>query len=214
MMTNLLTGLHVARQRARPWQRALECAAALLVGASALTLALPADARPRMPDLPIGVAPYSVALSVVLVLLAWLAYRDQRTRQVPNWAVYALMLAALARAAMLREPVFLLFWGALWLAWSARVFGGGDAKLLMGLFGLFPNAQMLATFVGGVLVTGIPQVLWKYRGQWLSATRRAGWRIMSRQILPGVEELETQGRAGTWRYALIGAAYLMLFWRG
>lgn len=146
-----------------------------------------------------------------LVFLTVLAWRDQATRQVPNWAVYPLMAAGLVRAILGGDAAFVPYWIVIWIGWCARVYGGGDAKFLLGLFGMFPNERMVWAFVIGVLATGVPALVWKYRGRWLPSLRGAAWRLVSRQFLPAPAELAASGRPGLYHYCLAGAVYVLWF---
>jgi Flp pilus assembly protein protease CpaA len=160
--------------------------------------------------------PFPLAMAAIDLLLLWLAVVDLRTRHVSNALTYPLMAAGIARAALLADPSFLLFWGVLWLLWIARIYGAGDAKLLMGLFGLFPNMEMVWSLAMAVLATGIPYLVIKHRRiltnsqQLGTALRSIGWRIITGQWLPSQDKLDEEGVPFVFAFSLGGAAYLFV----
>ena len=146
------------------------------------------------------------------LLLAWIAIHDLRTRRVPNWVTYPLMAVGVLRAIVFLDATFLLYWVGLWLLWSAHFMGGGDAKLLMGLFGLFPDFQFAWLVALCILVTGLPYLTYKYRHQWRSiprALRRMLWRLITRQFLPSQAEFEKDAVPYAFSFCLAGGIYLL-----
>lgn len=153
--------------------------------------------------------PTPLAVGGMIVLFIWISVNDFKTRRVPNAVTYPLMLIGIVRAIALGDGVFLLYWAVFFTLWSARFIGGGDAKLLMGLFGLFPDFQ-LAWFVAvSVLVTGLPYLAYKYRYQWRSIPRTLFWRLLTRQFLPSPAEFEKDAVPYAFSFCLAGAAYLL-----
>lgn len=75
------------------------------------------------------------------------AYRDLKTREIPNPLTLGMMAAGLVLSAlhvyaghlwfMVAVPVAMA-WILSWALWRAGLFGGGDAKLLMGISALLP----------------------------------------------------------------------------
>jgi len=159
---------------------------------------------------------FTVAIIGMDALLLGIAIGDLRTRRVPNLVTYPLMLAGILRAIWFHDPVFLLYWGALWLLWTARFIGGGDAKLLMGLFGLFPDMRMTWLVAASVFVTGIPYLVYKHRhaltnvSGWGSALRTLGMRLITLQLLPSPSEFDREAVPFAFSFCLAGAAYLWL----
>ena len=109
------------------------------------------------------------------VYLAIVIVCDLRTRTIPNrltlpvmagvlgWQFYKTGWAAL---------VVLPFWAGIFALWTAHLYGGGDAKLLMVLVGLWPRADFLLVEAVISLLVGIPLLVWKYRGKpWPEAAR-------------------------------------------
>ncbi|MBI4149370.1 prepilin peptidase, partial [Candidatus Woesearchaeota archaeon] len=112
----------------------------------------------------------------VLALLALLAllvasYTDLKTREVPDWLSYSLIAAGLGIraifAAVLQNPWlllygvlgFALFWVLGYGMYRLGQWGGGDAKLLMGLGALmgfqWPDAEVLSFLVLIILIGGL-----------------------------------------------------------
>lgn len=78
---------------------------------------------------------------------------------VPIEITYPLMLAGIMRAIVVGDPMFLLYWFALAMIYLLNVVGGGDVKLLMGMFGLFPHLEFFIVMEVVILVTHLPIVL-------------------------------------------------------
>ncbi len=182
----------------------------LLVGV--VTLLALALVFPRLlPD-----APIPVAVVGMDALFVGISLHDFRTRSVPNMVTYPLMTVGALRALLFHDPGFLIYWGALWLLWTARFMGGGDAKLLMGLFGLFPDMRMTWLVASSVLLTGIPFLLYKHRRAltsaqgWRSALKRLGWRLVTLQLLPSESDFNKEAVPFAFSFCLAGAVYLLL----
>lgn len=160
--------------------------------------------------------PDSVSMLGMDALFIGIALHDLRTRRVPNLVTYPLMAVGILRAMFLRDPGVLAYWGVLWLLWTARFMGGGDAKLLMGLFGLFPDMQMTWLVSASVLVTGIPFLIYKHRRAlvdvrgWWSVLHNLGLRLVTLQLLPSQSEFEKEAVPFAFSFCLAGAAYLFL----
>ncbi|MBI3913102.1 MAG: prepilin peptidase [Chloroflexi bacterium] len=103
--------------------------------------------------------PFPIALVAWGGLLVMISILDFKFRRVPNVLTYPMMAVGIARAILLTDPNFLPYWGAVWILWSLRFFAGGDAKLLMGLFGLWPDIRLVGITAAVVLVTGIPYLV-------------------------------------------------------
>lgn len=150
---------------------------------------------------------------------------DLKARRVPNWLTLPALAVVLAwRAARFvlssargapgaAELTFLVPWAVIVLAlWPLRVFGGGDCKVLMVLFGVFPTWDMfiLALLVSG-LVIGVV-LIWRYAHQ-----RRLGhlaiwlWsRLSTGQLRPTDEELAARGEPTAFLFAAAGLCMLIL----
>lgn len=179
--------------------RAYKIFVSIGIGALAFGLVFP-DALPISP---------SITIAGMLALFIWISVNDFKTQRVPNAVTYPLMLIGIVRAIALGDGLFLLYWVVFFTLWSARFIGGGDAKLLMGLFGLFPDFQ-LAWFVAvSILVTGLPYLAYKYRREWRTIPRTLFWRLLTRQFLPTPAEFEKDAVPYAFSFCLAGVAYLL-----
>ena len=169
--------------------------------------------------------PAWVSLALKGAITLWLivvSVWDRAERRVPNGLVLPAMLGALlwqvyASIAGKYEtgspPIMfvLVAWVVLFVLWQAHVFGGGDAKLLMALFAMFPTTQFLLVFAVVVLAVTLPLVVLRVARTGLRHTwRNLQERIASGQVLPTAEDLRTQGRPHCWSLALPGVIYLWL----
>lgn len=115
-------------------------------------------------------------LFLTILALAWItlaSIQDLKRREVYNWISFSLVIFALAYRAIysvIHSDFMFLFYGLLGLGifiilgyafYYARVFAGGDAKLLMSLgavlpvsLSLFPNFMILSLFIFILLLTG------------------------------------------------------------
>ena len=102
-------------------------------------------------------------LAFLYILFA--SFQDLRTREIANWLSFSLIAFVLAYRAFYANHFndwnfflfgvigVLLFVGFGYALYYGRVFAGGDAKLLMGLGGVFPyNNYLDFVFLGGGFV--------------------------------------------------------------
>ena len=107
----------------------------------------------------------------------------------------------------------LLAWVACFGLWELHVMRAGDAKTLMGLFALFPNAEFVAFLMMAVFVLVLPVVLLRLRGRrWGEILAAFGKWMKEGQFLPSERRLQEQGRPYVWSYCLPGVVYLWLLW--
>lgn len=115
---------------------------------------------PSLP--PLGFMDVRAVLLAIILLIAGIY--DLQTGRVPPEITYPLMGAAIVRALVLKDPVFLLAWGMLIVIYLLHILGGGDSKLLMGLFGLFPFVSFYYAFAIFWVITHYPlMVYWRLR---------------------------------------------------
>ncbi len=118
---------------------------------------------------------------------------------------------SVVRSIIERDASILFFWSVIFLLWSLHFYGGGDAKLLMGLFGLMPDIRLLWIVSIVLVVTGIPFLAHKY---WHTPPRALASglsrRIQSGGFLPSDQELD-QGVPFAFAYCIAGAVYLWVF---
>lgn len=140
---------------------------------------------------------YSVAFSGLLIM----SIVDWRTRLVPPELSRAWMLAGIAVSVWrfvqtrVADPLLVsLGYGVgIYLIWQFGVLGGGDAKLLIGAFGLWPDPD-LASFI--VVITFL------YSGGALL------WRHRIKILQPAVWLTEVTWMPATWSFALA----IVLYW--
>jgi Flp pilus assembly protein protease CpaA len=177
----------------------------VVIACGALTLVFPKASPIPSPIAAVGMS----------VWLLWIGLDDIRIRRVPNTVTYPLMLIGIVRAVACGDGTCLLYWVVFFTLWMMRFMGGGDAKLLMGLFGIYPDFQ-LAWLVGlCVLITGLPYLAFKYRSRWRTIPRTLLWRLITRQFLPSQAEFEKDAVPYAFSFCLAGAMYLMapVVWR-
>jgi len=151
-----------------------------------------------------------IAFVGMVGLFMWISLNDFKTRRVPNAVTYPMMTVAIVRAIAFHDGVFLLYWGVFFALWMSHFMGGGDAKLLMGLFGLFPDFQLAWLVAGSILVTGLPYLAYKYRHQWRTIPRALFWRLITRQFLPSQAEFEKEAVPYAFSFCLAGGVYLLI----
>jgi len=183
----------------RLFERAYEMLFPVAIAFCALGLVFP-DALP---------IPFPIAVVGMVALFIWISINDFKTRRVPNVVTYPLMLVGIVRAVAFRDGIFLLYWAVFFTLWTARFMGGGDAKLLMGLFGLFPDFQLAWLVALCILVTGLPYLAYKYRHQWRTIPRALFWRLVTRQFLPSQAEFEKDAVPYAFSFCLAGGVYLL-----
>lgn len=151
-----------------------------------------------------------------LALTAWLvavAVWDWRRAIIPNWLTLPVMLAAGGWRLYQGRWYVLLVWGLLYLIWRVNIVGGGDAKLLMGLFALFPTYEFALLFSVLVVAASVPMIIARHWGK--GPTKLAGAildRIRRGRFLPTREELQSKGQQYAWTFCLPGVVYLWGLW--
>ena len=148
-----------------------------------------------------------VGMDALFVLIS---VKDLTQERISNFITYPIMVAGIARAIIVQDPTFLVYWAALWMAWSGRFMGAGDSKLLMGLFGLWPDVRLVWTVAATIFLTGIPYLVMKYRGQWRSSLRGLSWRLFTLQLLPSPEDFRKEAVPYAFSFCLAGGIYLWM----
>ena len=152
-----------------------------------------------------------LARLMVTGALMTMAVVDRKTGQVPLGLTWPFMLAgafaAAARAITLDFRV-LPYWLAVLLVFHWNILGGGDAKLLLGVFGLYPTPAMLLAHTIVVLVRSVGTTIYRYRHQALSHFLKTNLSFLKVGVTD--EELQKRGIRATWGYALATALVLWL----
>jgi len=158
----------------------------------------------------------SLSLGIRPALTCWLiavVIWDRRRAIIPNWLTLPVMLAAGGVRLYQGHLYVLAIWVLLYLIWRVNIVGGGDAKLLMGLFALFPTYEFALLFSILVLVVSVPMIIARHWGKRPSDLAAAlADRIGEGRFLPTREELETKGRQYAWTFCLPGVVYLWWLW--
>ena len=151
-----------------------------------------------------------------LGITTWLctaALWDVRTATIPNWLTLPMMAAVGGWRLYQWSWNVLLIWAMLYLVWRANILGGGDTKLLMGLFALFPTLDFALIFSAVVLIVSVPLIVARH---WGKHPADILWAIVDRvqagRLLPSREELEEHGQSYAWTFCLPGVIYLWLLW--
>jgi prepilin peptidase CpaA len=101
-----------------------------------------------------------------LALLAWAAAEDLRSRRIPNWLSFSLVLGGIAQSLIFSGAVttpgmsllgFAVGFGLTFVLFALGALGGGDVKLLAGVGAWFGPYAAVSTFaiaavVGAVMV--------------------------------------------------------------
>lgn len=184
----------------QPVVRAYATLLSIAAGVLAFALAFPSALR----------APFPIVVVGMSALCVWISLVDFRIHRVPNWITYPLMLVGVARAMVIMDATFLAYWMILFSLWQIRFMGGGDTKLLMGFFGLFPDVQLAWVMAISILVTGLPYLAFKYRREWRSLPRTLFVRLITRQWLPSPAEFEKEAVPYAFSFCLGCIVYLGL----
>ena len=126
-----------------------------------------------------NIVPLSITYSLAFAVLLAGSVTDLRTREVPDWVNYGLMISGIAlnvlfsiiysNAAFIVNSLIalLVFFGIAYLMFQFGQWGGGDSKMLMGLgatIGLdlsFKSQQFLfGFFINALLAGAIYGLLW------------------------------------------------------
>ena len=150
---------------------------------------------------------------------------DLRTRRVPNgltlpalggvgiWRVWQAVEGVRVRGEIPQELVSLLvYWAGTYILWALGAMGGGDAKLLMVLFGIFPTRQFLILLLGisgGIMALAL---VWRYarRKRLRALLRGMMYRIALMKLFPSREEVEMDGEPTAFLFCIAGIAMVIL----
>lgn len=168
-----------------------------------------------------------VGYAVLALYLALLGAWDLRTRLVPNKLVLpgigAVLVWRLARIAYMlhaglfdwSELSFLIPWAIIcFVIWPMRVFGAGDGKLLMVLFGVFPTIEFLVVLliVSGVIMLAVLVIRYGRRRR---LTQLVAWLTVwlyghGGRLRPTRAELDVLGEPTAFLFALAGMIHMIM----
>lgn len=150
-------------------------------------------------------APTSTLLIFLTCFVSGAAILDLFTRRVAA----ALTLPVMAGAVVYQLGfggqwlALLIAWTVIFLLWKLRFYGGGDAKVLMALFGFFPLLSLAWAQVGVSLAVSLPMLVYKYRRRLAEQVTAVGAMAITGNLLPPSREVtRQQGMPAVWVYAL------------
>lgn len=140
-----------------------------------------------------------VPLVLALVLLA-------SERRIPL-AVALILVPGLLAFATGTTVLIGVAWLTIWLLWEMHILGGGDAKLAMGLVGLFPTMEFVWLMLAASLLGSMAVLLIKHRWRVFAHVAASAVTLFG-GALPTRDELETNGQPMAFVYAAAGIAYV------
>jgi Flp pilus assembly protein protease CpaA len=151
------------------------------------------------------------ALTLYLALVTALDFKVQR---IPNWLTLPPMIAGLLWRAAHLDFRWAPFWAGCLALWLLNGMGGGDVKLLMALFGLFPRIELFYLLVLFTVACVAPVLFVRYArvhglAVWL---RRMLYRFARLRLFPSRAEMQMSAEPFTFIIALAGIAYVWVFW--
>ncbi len=176
-----------------------------MIAASTAALGLALVFGQHIPDWIGIVAAVFAGLMIALGLL------DLKVRRVPNLVTYPLMAVGIFRAVVFQDDRLIPFWIGVIIIWTLRFIGGGDSKLLMGLFGLWPDLRLLWVISLVAIIGGVPYLAFKYARRWRSATNELTSRFASGALLPDEAEFQREAVPFAIAFSVAGVLYLYAF---
>ena len=170
----------------------------------AATLAMTTPTRWMQPQ--VG----ALAKSVLVAALIAVAIYDWRTRRVPpeiSWPFFVAGVGVgLSRWLFVQDSCSVPYWIGLYVLAQSQLIGGGDAKLLFGAFGLWPETAFFVALVGVFVGWGFVYVVWRYREQVITRLgARLGDFVRSHGNAAGQPR-----QAATWAVALVIGGWLLV----
>ena len=136
---------------------------------------------------------------VAAPLLLFAAFTDQW------WQLLIVLVANMSAPSLPKytaDPAVTFAWLGVLALWRAHLFGGGDAKLLMILFGLYPTFELVTVLAVVSIAVSVPLLVWQYHRKHAPSQFRA--------MLPSAERLRREGKPLAFMYALAGVLYIWL----
>lgn len=112
------------------------------------------------------------------------------------------------------SPSFVwMAWLIIFILWLLNTMGGGDAKLLMGLFAIFPSWEFAFSFACLLLLIGLPWLLLARWGMRMGAMFQPLYvRLLTHRLLPTADELAARRGSYVWLLCLPAVVYTWLLW--
>ena len=86
----------------------------------------------------------------LVVLLSFAAMQDCLTREISNWFTLPIFAGGVVLLISSGDILFIILSVVLYFFWHYGFMGGADAKVLIGLLGLWGNAALLSFFILGI----------------------------------------------------------------
>lgn len=153
---------------------------------------------------------FAIGVTIYLVLVsAWDLYQGR----VPNFLTLPLMIALLGWRLIGLEIGFLFYWVGCYIFWSTGVIGGGDAKLLMILFGLFPQVSFFYTLIAiaGIMLVAVLLARYAKVKKTSLFFHRMSYRLSHLKLFPQKKELDIYGEPFTLFISFAGITYVWAF---
>lgn len=129
----------------------------------------------------LGLAPFDFAFVGAMAGMSIGCRYELKLRRFPNWLSLPMLLVVAVWRVLTGDPIhwlvlFVAVWGYFYWAWTRGFMGGGDAKGLMVLSGLWPTWQAMLAFLVWLAATlflyGLGAVLFHNRGNLGKTWRR------------------------------------------
>lgn len=161
--------------------------------------------------------PSALGILVRVGLTLWLlaaALSDIRTGRIPNWMTLPVMaVVGFYQLIFNRLWIIPIIWVVIFILWELNFMMAGDAKLLMGLFAMFPTLEFTVVLIVGGLIELIPLLILRYGRQPLASTFWSfAVRVQNRDFLPTRAELVRDGKRLAWVFCFPAIAYIWWFW--
>jgi Flp pilus assembly protein protease CpaA len=152
------------------------------------------------------------ALSKIPLVPTFATLVDERGNHIHTFQLDVIEIPWLSDPqALTNLALIFVAWVLCYLMWQLNIINDDDAKLLMGLFAIFPTTDFALFFAVVVVIVSVPVVI---RQHWGKSPASIGWGILGRiftgQFFPTREELATRGRRYAWVFCLPGVLYLWL----
>lgn len=165
-----------------------------------------------------------VVLAVFTLYLALVGAWDLKTLRVPNrltlpamvavllWRAVRIVLHARAGLPVLPELALLPYWAGIWMLWQVSMMGGGDAKLLMVLFGVFPKLEFLGILLAISGLTMALVLVLRYGRRRKLGLLVSGFlfRLTHGRLFPTEAELAAEGEPTAFLFSIAGMVMVLL----
>ena len=155
----------------------------------------------------------SILIGATSLFMLSVAIIDLGTRRVPLWLTLPAMIGAIVYQLWWGGNItgLIIAWGVAFLMWKLKLYGGGDAKVLMALFGFYPLLSLAWAQVAVSLSVAVPWLLFKYRHQLQKSMVTVGTMAVTGNIFPATRGYRKNGHPVIWVYALGWLLWLVVY---